>query len=84
MSYYVTTKKDLLTPEQRKQFDLITDWVEQARVDVLWRQVDHNVTDTLESDMHELGNFEDDLERFIFGWLMGEKMNAILEKYNNK
>ena len=77
MSYYKATTKDLLTEKQREQFDLIADWVEQARVDVLWRMIDHNVTDTLESDMNELGNFEGALEEFVFGWLMGEKMNEI-------
>jgi succinate dehydrogenase flavin-adding protein (antitoxin of CptAB toxin-antitoxin module) len=81
MNYYVTTKTDLLTPEQRKQFnDIIEHCQDSDFVDRLWDYLDHNVTDTLDDDGTERQNFRDDLAQFCFGWVMGEKHTEIEAK----
>ena len=67
MSYYEYTKTDLLTKEQRMQFDRI--------VDRLWCLLDHDVTDTLDDDGTEMENFRGGLAEFCFGWVMGEKLS---------
>ena len=82
MSYYEYTKTDLLTKEQRMQYDRIVDVVEENDdfVGDIWDTLDHNVTDTLDDDGTEMNNFRDDLKNFIFGWVMGEKMPDIKNK----
>jgi len=81
MDYYVTTKIDLLTPEQRKQFnDIIEHCQDSNFVNRLWNHLDHRVTDTIGGDMVEQENFRVDLAQFCFGWVMGEKYNEIEAK----
>ena len=82
MSYYEYTKTDLLTKEQRMQFDRIMDVVDENDefVGDIWDTLDHDVTDTLDDDGTEMNNFRDDLVNFIFGWVMGEKMPDIKNK----
>ena len=79
MSYYEYTKKDLLTKEQRMQYERIVDVIEENDdlVGDIWDTLDHDVTDTLDDDGTEMNNFRDDLKTFIFGWVMGEKMPDI-------
>jgi hypothetical protein len=81
MNYYVTTTTDLLTPEQRKQFNDIMEHCQDSDfVNRLWNYLDHNVTDTLDDDGTEMENFKSDLADFCFGWVMGEKHNEIEAK----
>jgi len=82
MSYYEYTKKDLLTKEQRMQYERIVDVVEENDdfVGDIWDTLDHNVTDTLDDDGTEMENFRGDLMNFIFGWVMGENMPDIKNK----
>jgi len=81
MNYYVTTTTDLLTPEQRQQFESIEDLCrEHDFVFILWGLLNHNVTDTLDDDGTEMENFRVDLAQFCFGWVMGEKHNEIEAK----
>ena len=83
MNYYETYKEDLLTKEQRMQFDRIIDVVDEhdgSFIGDIWDALDHNVTDTLDDDGTEMNNFRDDLVNFIFGWVMGEKMPDIKNK----
>ena len=79
MNYYETYKEDLLTKEQRMQFNRISDVVNEAGefLHDIWDTLDHDVTDTLDDDGAEMYNFQDDLKTFIFGWVMGEKMVEI-------
>lgn len=80
---YETYKKDLLTKEQRMQFNRIIDVVDKhddAFIADIWDTLDHNVTDTLDDDGTEMMNFRDDLVNFVFGWVMGEKMPDIKNK----
>jgi len=88
MNYYVTTKTDLLTPEQRQQFERIEGLcTDHDFVFILWGLLNHNVTDTLDDDGTEMQNFRVDLAQFCFGWVMGEKYNEIeakMRKYKNK
>lgn len=87
MSYYATIKTDLLTPEQRHQFEEIEEHCQESNfVDRLWNYLDHRVTDTIGGDMTEKENFRGDLAEFIFGWVMGEKYNEIeakIKKHKN-
>ena len=88
MSYYEYTKTDLLTKEQRMQFNRIVDVIDEHAdfVSDVWDTLDHDVTDTLDDDGTEMNNFQDDLITFIFGWVMGEKYNEIeakIKKHNN-
>jgi len=78
MSYYVTTKKDVLTTKERMQFNRIKRIVDEhdGLISDIWSNLGHGVTDTLECGI-EMSNFEDDLVNFIFRWVMGEKMNDI-------
>lgn len=82
MSYYVTTKTDLLTKGQRMQFTRIVDVIDEADdfLNDIWNTLDHYVTDTLDDDGTEMNNFREDLKTFIFGWVMGEKMPDIKNK----
>ena len=83
MNYYKAYKKDLLTKEQRMQFDRIMDVVDEhddSFIGDIWDTLDHNVTDTLDDDGTEMMNFRDDLVNFVFGWVMGEKMPDIKNK----
>jgi len=78
MNYYVTTTTDLLTPEQRKQFnDIIEHCHDSDFVNRLWNYLDHKVTDTLDDDGTEMENFKSDLSDFCFKWVMGVKMMGI-------
>lgn len=84
MGFIITQKIDCLTPEQREQFDRIErDIDESGIVDEIWSSLDHEVTDTIEGSHNEPVNFSNDLAEFIFGWVMGEKMNAIKAKKEN-
>lgn len=88
MSYYVTTKTDILTKGQRMQYDRIVDVVNEADdfLNDIWNTLDHYVTDTLDDDGTEMENFRGDLAEFIFGWVMGEKMveiDAKMMTHNN-
>mgnify|MGYP003116285584 CR=1 FL=1 len=84
MSYYEYTKTDLLTPEQRKQFEAIDEWcLDSNFVERLWCILDSDVTDTLDDDGTEMNNFRDDLRTFIFEWVMGEKLNVNIKEHNN-
>lgn len=78
MSYYVTTKKDVLTAKERMQFNRIKRIVDEhdGLISDIWSNLDHKVTDTLDCGI-EMSNFEGALVDFIFGWVMGEKMNDI-------
>jgi len=82
MSYYITTKTDVLTAQQREQYNRIKKIVHlhEQLIDDVWVNLDHDVTDTIDGDSNEAGNFEGDLIDFIFGWVMGEKMNDIESK----
>lgn len=82
MNYYETATKDLLTKEQRMQYDRIVDVIEENDdlLGDIWSTLDHNVTDTLDDDGTEMNNFRDDLVNFVFGWVMGEKMPDIKNK----
>lgn len=82
MNYYETATKDLLTKEQRMQYDRIVDVIEENDdlLGDIWDTLDHNVTDTLDDDGTEMNNFRDDLVNFVFGWVMGEKMPDIKNK----
>lgn len=81
MSFYEYTKTDLLTPEQRKQFEAIDEWcLDSDFVHRLWCLLDHDVTDTLDDDGTEMENFRGALAEFCFGWVMGEKYNEIEAK----
>ena len=82
MNYYETYKEDLLTKEQRMQFERIVDVVEENDdfVGDIWDTLDHDVTDTLDDDGTEMNNFRGDLVNFIFEWVMGEKMPDIKNK----
>lgn len=89
MSYYVTTKTDLLTKEQRMQYDRIADVVNEAGefLHDIWDTLDHDVTDTLDDDGTEMYNLQDELKTFIFEWVMGEKMveiESIKDSITNK
>jgi len=81
MNYYVTTTTDLLTPEQRQQFESIEELCrEHDFVFILWGLLNHNVTDTLDDDGTEMENFRNDLADFCFKWVMGTKMMGIEAK----
>jgi|DEB0MinimDraft_6_1074348.scaffolds.fasta_scaffold235632_2 hypothetical protein len=81
MNYYVTTTTDLLTPEQRKQFNDIIDVCHDSDfVSRLWDCLDHKVTDTVAEYGTEMENFKGDLADFCFGWVMGVKMMGIEAK----
>lgn len=82
MNYYVTTKTDVLTTRQRTQYNRIRKVVDKHEqlIDDVWANLDHEVTDTIDGDSNEAGNFEGDLIDFIFGWVMGEKMLDIDSK----
>jgi len=86
MNYYETYKEDLLTKEQRMQFQRIIDVVDEhdeSFVSDIWDTLDHDVTDTLDDDGTEMNNFRDDLRTFIFEWVMGEKLNVNIKEHNN-
>jgi len=75
MSYYEYTKTDLLTKEQRMQYDRIDDVIEEANLaNDIWNTLDHDVTDTLDDDGTEMDNFRGALAEFCFRWVMGEKL----------
>lgn len=69
----------MLSKEQRKQYQRISDVLEEHEelVGDIWDALDHDVTDTLPDDGTEMENFVNDLKTFVFGWVMGEKMNGI-------
>lgn len=81
MNFYITKKTDVLTPAQREQYNRIKQVVDDhdELVSDIWDNLDHDVTDTLPCGT-ESSNFESDLIDFIFGWVMGEKMNDIQNK----
>ena len=63
-----------LSIDQHRQLNKIIDAIENsAVVDYVWNALDHDITDTIEGDHYEPGNFEGDLQEFIFGWVMEEK-----------
>lgn len=64
-----------LSIDQRRQLNKIVAAIENSEVvDYVWNALDHDITDTIEGDHYESGNFENDLQKFIFGWVMGEKL----------
>jgi len=64
-----------LSIDQHIQLDEIIDAIEKSEVvDYVWNALDHDITDTIDGDQYEPGNFQGDLQEFIFRWVMGEKL----------